>query len=98
MIALTKTQENFLLGAFIGGACAATIALFLTPFSGKEARKQLLDRFQKLKGETHLKKKALTQSAHAHPRAKAGARKTSARPSQSVSSAKAREDKKPKEH
>jgi gas vesicle protein len=36
-----KTQQEFLLGALIGGAVGATAALFLTPLSGADLRKRV---------------------------------------------------------
>ena len=47
---VTKTQQEFLLGALIGGAIGAATALFLTPLSGAALRHQMTTGFGHLNG------------------------------------------------
>lgn len=37
----SKDNENFMLGALVGGALGAVAALLLTPYSGAQIRKQV---------------------------------------------------------
>lgn len=58
---VSRTQEDFILGALIGGAVAAGIALLFTPISGKEARKKVVNGFN-----SNNSKKSASRS-HARP-------------------------------
>lgn len=58
MMMVSKTNENFLLGALIGGAIGTTLALLLTPVSGEEFRSHVQ------KGLDHLNGKKYKKPAH----------------------------------
>lgn len=62
---ISRTQEDFIWGAVIGGAIAAGIALLLAPTSGKEARKKVINGFSGLNGKkTHTRSHADTHAHH----------------------------------
>ena len=71
---ITKTQEEFLWGALIGGAIGAATALMLTPVSGSSLRRQVANGLNHLNGHGLQRKataikdklvKAVTKSAPA---------------------------------
>lgn len=90
---ISKTQEDFIWGAVVGGTLAAAFTLFLTPISGSEARKHIVNGFQKIKGK---EPRSLSPKRKAQARVKTRAVRTkrSTRPSQSVSASKATDVKK----
>lgn len=47
---VSKDQENFFMGALVGGAIGAAAALLLTPFSGSEIRKKVRKGFNQFNG------------------------------------------------
>lgn len=49
---VTKTQQEFLIGALIGSAIGAATALFLTPLSGAALRRQVVTGFGHLNGDS----------------------------------------------
>lgn len=55
---VTRTQQEFLLGALIGGAVGAAAALIITPLSGAALRKQMANGINSLNGNEVPKKKA----------------------------------------
>jgi gas vesicle protein len=59
----SKTQEDFIWGALIGGAVAAAAVLFLTPKSGKDVRKKIENSLRQL----YTKKSAKVAHRKAHP-------------------------------
>jgi len=59
-----KSQNNFLLGALIGGLAGAAAALLFTPKSGKELRNSINQQTDTLKDRTvHLRENVVNKSA-----------------------------------
>lgn len=73
-------QQNFLLGAVIGGVIAAAAALFITPASGARIRERVRNSLSRMKRRTTKRRPAssrhshvLANSARKHKRARAHA-------------------------
>lgn len=62
----SKTAEDFLWGALIGGAIGAAAALMLTPISGEKLRKKIKDGFPEM--ELPQKKHQKPHHARKQPR------------------------------
>ncbi|MCE5316082.1 MAG: YtxH domain-containing protein [Parachlamydia sp.] len=73
---VSKDQENFLVGALVGGAVGAAAALLLTPYPGSEIRKKVR------KGLNQIHGNPITAVASDHskkPKKKTPARKAAAK-------------------
>lgn len=66
----SKTAEDFLIGALIGGAIGAAAALILTPFSGDKLRRKIKNRFSQLENsyESMRSSDRPRSSGHLHKR------------------------------
>lgn len=58
----SKDQENFLVGALVGGAFGAAAALLLTPYPGAEIRKKMRKSWDHMNGN-HTKAPAHAQGS-----------------------------------
>ncbi len=72
---VSRTQEDFVIGALIGGAIGAAAILLFTPYSGSELRKQILNGFGRLNG---VKSKRSTSHASEKNSTRSASRKTAA--------------------
>lgn len=66
---VSKDQENFLVGALVGGAVGAAAALLLTPYSGSEIRKRVRQGINQINGHG-IKAKARGLAGTVHKKAK----------------------------
>ncbi len=66
---ITKSQENFIGAALVGGAVGAVIALLFTPVSGAELRQQVRDGLNHngVRRKTKLSASSHGHVAHPHP-------------------------------
>ncbi len=66
---VSRTQEDFVFGALIGGAIGVAAILLFTPYSGSELRKQIQNGFGRLNGvksrrsPSHAPEKVSTRTA-----------------------------------